>query len=95
MAYGAVAHRGGDDVAVAVRDLAGGETIRVRWLDGSEDTSVEVVEPVPLGHKVALRAFPEGHAVTEYSETIGKAVRNVTQGGHVHVHNVKSARWSA
>ncbi len=95
MAHKAVAHKKGDVVAVAVGDLSPGEIIQVRVLDGSGPLTVTVRHAIPLGHKVALLDLPAGQDVTEYGERIGRATLPIAAGEHVHVHNVKSVRWSA
>ncbi|MBX6333144.1 MAG: UxaA family hydrolase, partial [Gemmatimonadaceae bacterium] len=56
-----------DDVAVAVRALAAGETIVV------DQVEVRVATDIPAGHKVALRAIGAGEAVTKYGVPIGVA----------------------
>jgi len=95
VAFKAIAHKQGDAVAVAVGDLAPGETIQVRVLDGSAALTITIRDPIPLGHKVALEALPQGKDVIEYGERIGRAVQAIAPGAHVHVHNVKSVRWFA
>jgi (2R)-sulfolactate sulfo-lyase subunit alpha len=95
VAYKAIAHRKDDAVAVAVSDLVQGESIQVRVLDGSQPITVAVREPVPLGHKVALLPLAAGQDVVEYGERIGRATQPIVAGAHVHVHNIKSVRWSA
>lgn len=95
MAYRAIAHKRGDAVAVAVEDLPPGEAIQVRVLDGSQPVTVTVRDPIPLGHKVALKAVVNGSDVIEYGERIGRAIQAIPLGAHVHVHNVKSVRWPA
>lgn len=91
----AIAHKKGDAVAVAVGDLLPGEAVQVRVLDGSGPLTVKVRDAIPLGHKVALIEVPAGQDVIEYGERIGRATQPIAIGAHVHVHNVKSARWSA
>jgi (2R)-sulfolactate sulfo-lyase subunit alpha len=93
--YKAIAHKKGDAVAVAVADLTPGESIQVRLLDGSEPVTVRVRDAIPLGHKVALTELAADQDVIEYGERIGRATQPVTAGAHVHVHNIRSARWSA
>ena len=88
-----LAHRQGDDVAVAVADLDPGPG-RVGFLDESPAGDVQVREEVPLGHKVALVDIASGADVTEYGVTIGRATRDIATGDHVHVHNVKGVRWA-
>ena len=94
MVYKAIAHKKGDAVAVAVSDLTPGERIQVRVLDGSQTVEVAVRDAIPLGHKVALSVLATGQDVIEYGERIGRATQPVAVGAHVHVHNIKSVRWS-
>ncbi|MDR7455397.1 MAG: UxaA family hydrolase, partial [Armatimonadota bacterium] len=65
----------------------------VRILDGSPPVAVTATEAIPLGHKVALRSLAAGEDVVEYGERIGRATRVIAPGAHVHVHNIRSARW--
>ncbi|HYD12900.1 MAG TPA: altronate dehydratase family protein [Allosphingosinicella sp.] len=69
-----------DDVAVALRDLAAGE-----------DAGVRVAEPVPSGHKVALRPIAAGETVRKFGFPIGRALTDIAAGDHVHVHNLATA----
>jgi len=48
---------------------------------------------VPIGHKIALAAIKDGDTVWKYGQDIGRAVANIGQGEHVHVHNLKTKRW--
>jgi (2R)-sulfolactate sulfo-lyase subunit alpha len=48
---------------------------------------------VPIGHKVALKDLVAGDTAIKYGEDIGRIVDAVAQGGHVHVHNLKTKRW--
>ncbi len=48
---------------------------------------------VPIGHKIALRDLRAGETAIKYGEDIGRFVADVPQGGHVHVHNLKTKRW--
>ena len=48
---------------------------------------------VPIGHKIALSDLPSGATAVKYGEDIGKFIADVEQGGHVHVHNLKTKRW--
>lgn len=87
-----LAHRAGDDVAVAVRDAEPGESPGA-YLDDGTRVRIAVRTAIPLGHKVALRDLAAGEPVTEYGETIGLARAAIAKGDHVHTHNVRSARW--
>jgi (2R)-sulfolactate sulfo-lyase subunit alpha len=59
------------------------------------DTTIRLksLDPVPLGHKIALKDLKPGDAVLKYGNDIGRVIANVSQGQHVHVHNLKTKRW--
>lgn len=94
MAHAILIHEKEDDVGVAVKDLKKGEEVGVVTLEGEFVTSLKLSEDVPLGHKVAMRALPDGKEISEYGRSIGKATQAIAAGGHVHVHNIKTLRWS-
>ena len=48
---------------------------------------------VPIGHKVALTDLKAGDTAIKYGQDIGKIIKDVAKGEHVHVHNVKTKRW--
>jgi len=79
-----------DDVAVALRDLAAGETVRVR--QGAKLMTAVVVEPIPLAHKFALRDLRAGLPIRKYGQSIGVTTSDIAVGAHVHVHNMASRR---
>jgi (2R)-sulfolactate sulfo-lyase subunit alpha len=91
---GFLAHREGDSVAVAVRDLPAGPASG-GYLSDPATIEVELADPVPLGHKFALVDIAEGADVVEYGVRIGLAVKDIARGDYVHVHNVRSARWQS
>lgn len=74
----------GDDVAVAVRDLAAGP-----WRT-SDGRVLETSGPVRLGHKVAVRALAAGEHVVRSGMSIGSATTPVAAGDWVHTHNLRS-----
>ena len=88
---GFLAHREGDLVGVAVRDLEPGP-VHGSYLTGEDTISVTLTEPVPLGHKVALTDIAAGQDVIEYGQRVAIASKDIRRGDHVHVHNVRSAR---
>lgn len=90
-------HRAGDSVGVATEDLDPGSSATGRYrdeADGDTAPAVEVVDAVPLGHKIALTDLAEGDKVIEYGVEIGVATTAVTVGQHVHTHNLKGQRWA-
>lgn len=85
-------HAEGDTVAVAVRDLAPGP-VSGAYLVGQQVVPVDLLEAVPLGHKLALAGMQQGQDVIEYGQHVGIALSDISRGGYVHVHNMGSARW--
>ncbi|WP_213584612.1 UxaA family hydrolase [Paenibacillus sp. J2TS4] len=79
-----------DHVATAIKDLRPGETIIYRV--AGESYSLEIMEAIPFGHKVAIVLISEGTHVRKYGEVIGRATENIAPGFHVHVHNVEGIR---
>ncbi len=85
-------HNEGDHVGVAVQDVEPGER-RAVYMDSDRAITITVKEAIPLGHKVALVDLDEGRDVIEYGVRIGLTREPVAAGQHVHVHNIRSARW--
>ena len=71
-----------DNIAVARVPLAQGNEVRV---DGND---IGVREPIPAGHKVALKSIPTGANIIRYGQVIGRARIPIEPGQHVHTHNV-------
>ncbi len=53
-------------------------------------TTIEVREPIGLGHKVALADIAPGEPVRKYGQVIGFASKPIAAGSLVHVHNLKA-----
>lgn len=73
-----------DSVAVALSALSQGETVVL------DSGTVTVQNDIPAGHKFALRNIAEGEPVIKYGQPIGKAIKAISTGEHVHIHNVKT-----
>ena len=76
----------GDNVATALEAIEAGETV------SAGAARVTAIEPIPRGHKIALRDIAAGAAVVKYGSPIGTASSAIAAGTHVHTHNVASAR---
>jgi len=80
-----------DTVAIARGPLAAGTP-------AGDGTTVR--NPVPKGHKLALRAVRAGEAVIKFGQPIGHASSDIAAGEHVHTHNLAvvdrsaEAEWS-
>ena len=75
-----------DNVATALEPLDAGRAV------SAGTSTVIAAEPIPRGHKLALRAIRAGEAVVKYGSAIGTASTDIAEGAHVHTHNVASAR---
>lgn len=82
-----------DSVGVATVDIQAESVAHGLTMDTQRKLEVRVVQPIPLGHKVALKPLRAGDTVIEYGHDIGKVVAPIELGQHVHVHNLKTKRW--
>ena len=87
-------HAKKDYVGVAVEDIGSGEEVVGAFMAGEGEVKVKSKAEIPLGHKIALRDIKKGEKVVEYGEIIGAATKAIQKGDHVHVHNLKTLRWS-
>lgn len=77
-----------DNVAVALRDLEAGEEARFRG-----EVLATALEPVPTGHKIAIRDVERGGEIIKYGEPVGISTMVIRRGAWVHTHNLESGRW--
>jgi altronate dehydratase len=75
-----------DNVATCLNDIESGAQVTVML--GEDTRTVAALDPIPRGHKLAVRDIAEGESVLKYGEIIGKASSNIGMGLHVHTHNV-------
>ena len=87
-------HEKRDSVGVAVVDVKSGQSLGDTTLDENKTISAKANMDIPLGHKIALARFKTGEDVVKYGVVIGRVVKDIKQGDHVHVHNVKTKRWA-
>ena len=87
-------HDSADTVGViVVEGIEAGQQMTGWVMDTDKTITVKSLNPIPLGHKVALVDIKNGDTVIKYDNDIGKAVADIAKGGHVHVHNTKTKRW--
>lgn len=70
-----------DNVAVALADLPVGHTCH----------EVILREPIPRGHKFAIRSIGSGEPVIKFGAPIGLATGAIEPGRHIHSHNLQTA----
>src|SRR4051794_41940290 len=80
----AVLLRGDDNVAVAARPTPGGFALTIG------DGTIEVREPIAMGHKLALVVIEAEAPIRKYGQIIGFASQAIPAGAWVHEHNVKA-----
>jgi (2R)-sulfolactate sulfo-lyase subunit alpha len=87
-------HDAHDDVGVVVvEEIDAGQQLTGWCMETDETVTVKTLEPIPLGHKIALRDIKAGEDVIKYGEIIGRAVADIATGAHLHVHNTKTKKW--
>ena len=81
-----------DNVATALLPLEVGP-VRIRC--GDSISELGAVQPIPMGHKLALTPLEPGDPIRKYGSVIGEATAPIALGAHVHVHNLRSRRGRA
>ena len=64
------------------------------WImENDKSVKIQSKNEITLGHKIAMIDFKEGDTILKYRHYIGKVVKDIKKGEHVHVHNVKTKKW--
>tara|TARA_A100001011_G_scaffold290833_1_gene302349 strand:- start:2520 stop:2807 length:288 start_codon:yes stop_codon:yes gene_type:complete len=89
-----IIHDEKDNVAVVViESTKKGQDCSAWIMENDKTIKVNSISEIPLGHKIALTDLKEGDTILKYGHDIGKVVKSVKKGDHVHVHNVKTKKW--
>ena len=89
-----IIHDEKDNVAVVVIDKTSKNQECVGWImENDKSVSIQSKNEIPLGHKIAMVDLNEGDTILKYGHDIGKVVKSIKKGEHVHVHNVKTKKW--
>jgi hypothetical protein len=75
----------GDNVGVAVKEIASGETAF-----SATGQDIAAAEAIPLGHKIALRGIAKDEKIVRFGMPVGIATGDIPAGRLVHIHNVRS-----
>ncbi len=62
-------------------------------MENDKSVKIQSKNEISLGHKIAMVDLNEGDTVLKYGHDIGKVVKEIKKGEHVHVHNVKTKKW--
>ena len=89
-----IIHDEKDNVGVIVIDKVIPEQNCDCWImENDKSAKIQSKSEIPLGHKIAMIDLKEGDTILKYGHDIGKVVKNINKGEHVHVHNVKTKKW--
>jgi hypothetical protein len=73
-----------DNIVVLARSVSEGEQVSIIGKNFVMD------QALGLGHKLACRPIAKGEKILKYGAPIGSATRDIADGEHVHLHNMKS-----
>ena len=89
-----IIHDEKDNVGVVVIETTKkGQECNAWIMENDKTIKIKSINEVPLGHKIALKDLKEGDTILKYGHDIGKVVKAIKKGEHVHVHNVKTKKW--
>jgi (2R)-sulfolactate sulfo-lyase subunit alpha len=89
-----ILHDPRDTVAVVVVEgVNAGDQLNGWVMDNDRSLTLTARQPIPIGHKVAVRDMAAGDAAIKYGVDIGRVVEPIVAGEHAHVHNIKTRRW--
>lgn len=80
-----------DNVAVALQHIDPGDEVSIE-VKGGGAKSIQAMEEIPFGFKVALTPISAGSDVIKYGECMGRAKSDIERGMNAHVHNVEGVR---
>ena len=89
-----IIHDNKDNVGVIVIEKVNkGQNCECWVMENDSSKKIESISEIPLGHKIAMIDIKEGDTIIKYGHDIGKVVKSIKKGEHVHVHNVKTKKW--
>ena len=94
MATDIIIHDQKDNVGVVVIEKISPKQDCKCWImENDSSVNIQSMDEIPLGHKIAMIDLREGDTIVKYGHDIGKVVKPIKKGEHVHVHNVKTKKW--
>ena len=89
-----IIHDEKDNVGVVVIEKITPNQDCAGWIMENDKTiSIQSLNQIPLGLNIAMIDLNEGDTILKYGHDIGKVVKSIKKGEHVHVHNVKTKKW--
>ena len=88
-----IIHDEKDNVGVIVVDkIASNQDCNCWIMENDKSVKIQSKNEITLGHKIAMADLNEGDTILKYGHDIGKVVKSIKKGEHVHVHNVKTKK---
>ena len=89
-----IIHDEKDNVGVVVvKNIQANQKCNCWIMENDKSTTIQSIDEIQLGHKIAMIDLKEGDTIIKYGHDIGKVVKSIKKGEHVHVHNVKTKKW--
>ena len=89
-----IIHDEKDNVGVVVIEKVNKNQKCNCWImENDKSVNIQSITEIPLGHKIAMKDLGPGDTILKYGHDIGKVVKDIKKGEHVHVHNVKTKKW--
>ena len=89
-----IIHHEKDNVGVVVIEkITSNQDCNCWIMENDKSVTIKSKNEISLGHKIAMVDFKEGDTILKYGHDIGKVVKDIKKGEHVHVHNVKTKKW--
>ena len=89
-----IIHDEKDNVGVVVIEKVNKNQKCNCWImENDKSVNIQSITEIPLGHKIAMKDLSPGDTILKYGHDIGKVVKDIKKGDHVHVHNVKTKKW--
>ena len=78
----------GDNIGIALVGLKPGAKVKIY----GREVWVKMAESIPYQHKFSVTPIDSGKEIIKDGVVIGKATQDITQGQHVHTHNMTGLR---
>ena len=89
-----IIHDEKDNVGVVVVDkITLNQNCNCWIMENDKSVQIQSINEIPLGHKIAMVDLNVDDTILKYGHDIGKVVKSIKKGEHVHVHNVKTKKW--
>ena len=82
-----------NDGVVGIEKITPKQDCKCWIMENDSSVNIQSADEIRLGHKIATIDLKEGDTILKYGHDIGKVVKAIKKGQHVHVHNVKTKKW--